>query len=139
MRHLYPLVCERLAICGSALPARYCPGLMPFLQPADMVTGEPLHGWSAHFFHSQNMTFSHYDIAADAVPLHEHHHEQEEVWHIVEGELVITIDGVEQRLAAGCAAVIPPNTPHSATPVGACRAVIADFPLRPQLPGMNRS
>ena len=85
------------------------------------------------------MTFSHYDIADDAVPLHEHHHEQEEVWHIVEGELVITIDGLEQRLVAGCAAVIPPNTPHSATPVGRCRAVIADFPLRPQLPGMNRS
>jgi len=59
-----------------------------------------------------------YDIAAGAAPLHEHQHEQEEVWHIVEGE--------EQVLGAGCIAVVPPDTPHSVRPLGACRAVTAD-------------
>ena len=82
------------------------------------------------------MTFSHYAIVAGATPLHEHHHEQEEVWHVVDGEITITIDGVEPRVAAGGAAVIPPTTPPSATPVGACTVVIADYPLRPKLPGV---
>ena len=109
---------------------------MPVLEPSDMIVAEPLPGWSAHFFHSDHMTFSHYAIAAGATPLHEHHHEQEEVWHVVEGEITITIDGVGHRVAAGGAAVISPNTPHSATPAGACRVVIADYPLRPKLPGV---
>jgi len=83
-----------------------------------MLAGEPLPGWSGRFLHSANMTFALYDIAAGAAPLHEHQHEQEEVWHIVEGE--------EQVLGAGCIAVVPPDTPHSVRPLGACRAVTAD-------------
>ena len=84
------------------------------------------------------MTFAHYDIAAGAQPLHEHHHEQEEVWHIVEGEVAVTIDGTEQILWSGSVAIVPPETPHSVRPLGACRAVIADYPLRLNLPGMQR-
>ena len=83
-----------------------------------MLAGEPLPGWSGRFLHSANMTFAHYDIAAGAAPLHEHQHEQEEVWHIIEGE--------ERVLGAGCIAVVPPDTPHSVRPLGACRAVTAD-------------
>ena len=45
---------------------------MPFLRPSDMLAGRPLPGWSGRFLHSDNMTFAHYDIAADAAPLHEH-------------------------------------------------------------------
>lgn len=103
-----------------------------------MLTGAPLPGWSGRFFHSANMTFAYWDIAADAAPLHEHDHLQEEVWHVVEGELLLAIDGVEHRVA-GAAAVVPPNTPHSVTPLGAARAIIADFPLRESLPGVARS
>ena len=109
---------------------------MPFIDPAEMLSAEPLPGWSGRFLHSENMTFSHYDIAADAAPLHEHHHPQEEVWHVVEGELVISIDGTEQRLGSGSVAVIPPDTPHSVRPLTACRAIIADYPLRLRLPGV---
>lgn len=108
---------------------------MPFVDPADMLHGTPLPGWTGRFFHSEHMTFSHYDIAADAVPLHEHQHPQEEVWHIVDGELAITIDGVEQVLGPGSAATVPPDTNHSARPVRACRAIVTDYPLRLQLPG----
>ena len=81
---------------------------MPFVRPSDMLAGEPLPGWHARFLHSSTMTFAHYDIDADAVPLHEHSHEQEEVWHIVEGEVALRIDGDEQVLGAGCIAVVPP-------------------------------
>ena len=111
---------------------------MPFVRPSDMLAGEPLPGWSGRFLHSDNMTFAHYDIAADAVPLHEHRHEQEEVWHIVEGKVALTIAGEEQVLGAGCVAIVPPDTPHSVRPLGECRAIIADYPLRPDLPGVSR-
>jgi mannose-6-phosphate isomerase-like protein (cupin superfamily) len=108
---------------------------MPVIEPADLPEREPLPGWRGRFFHSAHMTFSHYDIAADAAALHEHHHEQEEVWHVVDGRLALTIDGTEHVIDAGGAAVVPPNTPHSARALGGCRAIVVDFPLRPSLPG----
>jgi mannose-6-phosphate isomerase-like protein (cupin superfamily) len=104
-----------------------------------MLKGEPLPGWNGRFFHSDNMTFAHYDIAADSVPLHEHHHVQEEVWNVVDGEVVISIDGEERCLGPGCVAVVPPNAPHSARARTACRAIIVDYPVRLELPGQARA
>jgi mannose-6-phosphate isomerase-like protein (cupin superfamily) len=101
-----------------------------------MLAAEPLPGWHGRFLHSAHMTFAHYDIAADADPLHEHQHEQEEVWHVVEGEVALTVAGEEQVLSAGCVAVVPPHTAHSVRPVSAARVVVADYPLRPNLPGV---
>jgi mannose-6-phosphate isomerase-like protein (cupin superfamily) len=112
---------------------------VPFVRPSDMLSGTPLPGWSGRFLHSENMTFAHYDIAADADPLHEHHHEQEEVWHVVAGEIALTIGGEEQVLTAGCVAVVPPGTPHSVRPLAAARAIIADYPMRLELPGQRPS
>jgi mannose-6-phosphate isomerase-like protein (cupin superfamily) len=108
---------------------------VPFLTPDDMLVGEPLPGWSGRFFHAETMSFSHYDIAAGATPLHEHQHEQEEVWHVVSGQVALTIAGTECVLAAGSVAIVPPETPHSVRPLGACQVVVADYPLRPSLPG----
>jgi len=102
-----------------------------------MIHGSPLPGWAGRFFHAENMTFAHWDIADDAADLHEHHHEQEEVWHVVDGEVVLIIDGVEHRVAAGAAAVIPPHTPHAVRVTGASRVVVADHPRREQLPGVS--
>jgi mannose-6-phosphate isomerase-like protein (cupin superfamily) len=109
-----------------------------FLKPEEMVSADPLPGWHGRFFHSENMTFSHYDIDSDAAPLHEHHHEQEEVWHIVGGEVMITVDGVEQRVGDGGVVVVPGNAPHSVRPIGAARVVVADYPLRERIPGVGR-
>jgi mannose-6-phosphate isomerase-like protein (cupin superfamily) len=110
---------------------------VPFIDASEMLSGAPLPGWSGRFFHSENMTFAHWDIAADAADLHEHHHVQEEVWNVVEGEVVLVVDGEERRLVQGAAAVVPPNTPHKVKVVGACRVVIADYPVRDQLPGVR--
>lgn len=110
---------------------------MPFIDACEMVTGAPLRGWSGRFFNSENMTFAHWDIAADAANLQEHQHVQEEVWNVVEGEVVLVLDGQERRLGQGAAAVVPPNTAHEVKVVGACRVVIADYPVRDQLPGVQ--
>jgi mannose-6-phosphate isomerase-like protein (cupin superfamily) len=110
---------------------------MPVLEPLEMITAEPLPGWRAHFFHAESMTFALYDLAADAMPLHEHQHPQEEVWNVVEGEVVISIAGVEHTVRAGGAAIVPPDTPHSARVLTAARVVVADHPRRDSLPGVS--
>jgi mannose-6-phosphate isomerase-like protein (cupin superfamily) len=103
---------------------------MPFVDSTELSTRERLPGWTSRVFHSDNMTFAYYEIAADAVPLHEHHHPQEEVWNVLEGKLAVTIDGVEHVAGPGSAAVVPPDTPHSARALSACRAIVVDYPLR---------
>ena len=74
------------------------------------------------------MTFAHYEF--DAGSTHEHHHEQEEVWNVIEGELELTIDGVVRRAGPGVVAIVPPNTPHSVRALSGGRAIIVDHPLR---------
>jgi uncharacterized cupin superfamily protein len=108
---------------------------MPFLDPSEVVRGSPLEGWSGPFFHSENMTFAYWDIASGAADLHDHHHEQEEVWQVMEGRIALSVDGDERRLGPGMAAVVPANTRHAARVLGPCRALVADYPLRLELPG----
>ncbi len=83
------------------------------------------------------MTFGHWEIAPGAADVHAHDHPQEEVWNVVEGEVVLVVGEQERRLGPGDVAIIPPNTPHSARPVGACRAIVVDHPVRRQLPGVE--
>jgi hypothetical protein len=47
---------------------------MPFVNPYDLAAVERLPGWFGRLFHSESMSFGYWEIAADAVPLHEHHH-----------------------------------------------------------------
>jgi len=107
---------------------------MPLVRPEDRASGEPLPGWKGQFFHSATMTFSHYEIAAGA-SLHEHHHENEEVWHVIDGTLVLTVDGVDLEASAGCAVVVPGDHLHGARAVTDCKVIVADSPVRPSLPG----
>jgi quercetin dioxygenase-like cupin family protein len=110
---------------------------VPFVDSSQLGSKEPLPGWSGRFFHSENMTFAYYEIAADADPLPEHQHPQEEVWHIIDGKLAVTIDGAEHIAAPGCAAIVPPETPHTARALGPCRAIVVDYPLRDQVGGVR--
>ena len=75
------------------------------------------------------MTFAHYEFDAGST-IHEHHHDQEEVWNVIEGELELTIDGVVRRAGPGVVAIVPPNTPHSVRALSGGRAIIVDHPLR---------
>jgi mannose-6-phosphate isomerase-like protein (cupin superfamily) len=109
-----------------------------FIERDQMLRGAPLPGWSGSFFHSAHMTFAIWEIADGAAPLHEHDHPQEEVWNVVSGEIALMVAGEERIVRAGCAVVVPPSTRHSARPLGACRALVTDWPLREELPGMRR-
>ena len=82
---------------------------MPFVDTRTLGVIERLPGWFGRYFHSPSMTFAHYDFDAGA-SIHEHHHTQEEVWQVIEGELEITINGVTRRSGPGLVGIVPPNT-----------------------------
>src|SRR5581483_4514137 len=96
----------------------------------------PKPGWRGRFFHSEHMTFAHYDIEAGAA-LPAHAHENEEVWHVIEGALDMMLDGAPVRVQAGNAAVIPSGVMHAAIANQECRAIVVDYPVRHEVAGIN--
>jgi len=102
---------------------------MPFIDIDSLKVTERLPGWNGRYFHSANMTFAHYDFKRGA-SIHEHFHPQEEVYHIIEGELELAIDGVTQRLGPGFVGIIPPNTLHSVKAISSGKLIVVDYPLR---------
>ncbi|HXL99106.1 MAG TPA: cupin domain-containing protein [Rhizomicrobium sp.] len=86
-------------------------------------------GWRGHIFHSQTMTFAHWDFSKGAT-IHRHDHEQEEVWHVVEGKLELTIGGESQIAGPGMVAIVPPHAAHDVRALTDGKAIVADFPLR---------
>jgi len=52
---------------------------MTFIDTNHLNVKEPRAGWKGRFFHSQNMTFAYYAVAAGAW-IHEHSHPNDEVW-----------------------------------------------------------
>lgn len=104
---------------------------MPFINVRDLRVFERLPGWHGRYFHSQNMTFAHYDFVAGS-SIHEHFHPEEEVYEVVEGELELAIEGETRRVAAGVAAIVPPNARHSVKALTDGRVIIVDYPVRPE-------
>jgi quercetin dioxygenase-like cupin family protein len=102
---------------------------MPFIDTAKIDVLNKRAGWRGKLFHSKKNTFVwwEFDKGAD---IHRHDHEQEEVWHVIEGELEVTIKGKTQLCGPGTVAIIPPNTPHSVQVVRGGRAIVVDHPLR---------
>jgi quercetin dioxygenase-like cupin family protein len=86
------------------------------------VTMQPLFGQGAM------LNLLEFDPGA-AVPAHSHPHEQ--LGFVVDGELVLAIDGVEHRLAAGDAYQIPGGVEHAAWTHGdGCRVLDVFQPVR---------
>ena len=102
---------------------------MPFLRPDAMKSAEPLPGWHGRYWHSESMTFGHYEIDPGS-SIHEHHHLHEEVWLVLEGELEITVAGESQKVGPGCVAVVPPDALHSVRASTRGRALVANHPVR---------
>ena len=62
--------------------------------------------------------------------IHEHFHEEEEVYEVIEGELELTIAGVTQVARAGLAGIVPANATHSVKALTDGRVIIVDHPAR---------
>ena len=104
---------------------------MPFVDTSSLPVIERLPGWHGRYFHSTNMTFAHYDFTRGSF-IHEHFHPQEEVYEVIEGELELTIDGVTQVARPGMVGIVPANARHSVKALTDGRAIIIDYPLRPE-------
>jgi quercetin dioxygenase-like cupin family protein len=90
---------------------------------------EKLPGWHGKLIHADSMTFAHWDFDEGAT-IHEHFHEQEEVWHIIEGELEAMVDGERAVAGPGMVLILPPNAHHSIRALSAGKAIVADHPVR---------
>jgi quercetin dioxygenase-like cupin family protein len=90
---------------------------------------EVFPGFHGRFVHSGAMTFAWWTIdEGAAVPEHSHSHEQ--VVNMLEGELALTVDGVEHVLHAGDVAVIPGGVRHAARALAASRVLDVFAPVR---------
>ena len=102
---------------------------MAFIDTKELEILDKRPGWRGRLFHSKNNTFVWWEFDQNA-DIHRHHHEQEEVWHVIEGVLEVTVAGETQRCGPGTAVIVPPDTPHSVLVVKAGRALVVDHPLR---------
>lgn len=100
------------------------------MQHLDNVKGkEIVPGIYGRFVHGQTMTLSFVDIKKGTqLPMHSHPHEQ--ITHILEGELEMTIGGEKMFLTPGTVHVIPGNTPHDAFAHSDCKVIDAFSPVR---------
>ena len=103
---------------------------MPVIDTKTLKVLEKRPGWRGRVVHSPSMTFVHWDFDAGST-IHEHHHEQEEVWHVLEGELEITIDGAKHLAGPGAVAVLPAGARHAVRVITAGKAIVVDYPSRP--------
>jgi len=104
---------------------------MSFVDVDKLKVTERLPGWRGRYFHAVNMTVAHYEFTRGA-SIHEHHHPQEELYEVLEGELELTVDGVTRVARAGVAAIVPSNARHSVLTLTDGRAIIVDSPARPE-------
>jgi quercetin dioxygenase-like cupin family protein len=54
---------------------------------------------------------------------------------VLEGELEVTIGGETRVAGPGMVAVVPPHTAHSVVARSDGKAIVTDFPLRPEMAG----
>lgn len=104
---------------------------MPFIDINRLRALERLPGWLGRYFHTSNMTFAHYDFQRGAA-IHEHFHPQEEVYEVIEGELELSVEGDVQIARPGFVAIVPANARHSVKALTDGRAIIVDYPARPE-------
>jgi len=104
---------------------------MPIVDIGRLKVIERLPGWHGRYFHTASMTFAHYDFARGST-IHEHFHEEEEVYEVEEGELEVTIDGVAEIAKPGVVAIIPSNVRHSVKALTDGRLIVVDHPARPE-------
>jgi len=97
---------------------------MQHLQLDKIEEKELVAGFKVRFVHSENMTFSYWNIEAGA-QLPEHSHPHEQVTNVLEGEFEQT-----KRLGPGSVVIIPPHAVHSGKSVTRSRVMDVFYPIR---------
>jgi len=105
---------------------------VPLVDLGELKVVERLPGWRGRFFHSAHMTFAHYDFDAGA-SIHEHHHGEEEVYQVLEGQVEVTLGGHTYLAKPGLAVIVPADVPHSLRALTNGRLLIVDYPAIPSL------
>jgi quercetin dioxygenase-like cupin family protein len=100
-----------------------------FLDINTLEPWERLPGWVGRTYHSEFMTFSHWTFAA-GTDVHEHSHPNEEVWHVLQGELEVTVSGESRRTGPGGVAIVPMGARHSVRALTDGTALVVDHPIR---------
>ena len=109
---------------------------MPFVNTAKLKAREPLPGWTGRYLVTDNLTLAYYDFTAGS-EIHEHAHENEEVWNVLEGELEVRLDGRKRVAGPGVAAVVPSNVRHGVRALTDGRALVVDHGRRETIAGMR--
>jgi quercetin dioxygenase-like cupin family protein len=88
-----------------------------------------LPGLHARFLHSGAMSFVMWTMEAGS-PFPRHTHPHEQVVHVFEGELEVTVEGITTVLKPGMVAIIPSNAAHAGRALTDCRVLDVFHPLR---------
>jgi quercetin dioxygenase-like cupin family protein len=96
---------------------------------SDLPAKETFPGFFGKMVHGDSSTLAFWDVKKDSrAPEHQHVHEQ--ITYIVEGELEMTIGGVQYLLTPGSVHVIPSQVRHSAHALTDCRIIDSFVPVR---------
>jgi quercetin dioxygenase-like cupin family protein len=88
---------------------------MPALKYDDMPVQEIRRGVERRLGHTDNLmiTVMDFDDGPKDWPDPPHFHPHEQVSYVVEGEIIVVLDGQPTHLKAGDAFLVPPGVPHS--------------------------
>ena len=90
---------------------------------------EIAQGFKGKFLHSNSFTIAYWEISKDAI-LKEHKHIHEQITHVTEGILELTVNNTTHILEAGSVVIIPPNIPHSGKAITNCKVTDTFCPVR---------
>jgi quercetin dioxygenase-like cupin family protein len=109
---------------------------VPFVDVSELPVLEPRPGWRGRFFHSAHMTFAYYVIETGG-DVHAHSHDEEEVWHVLEGRLEVSLPEGIRVVGTGEAVVVPGGEMHSVRALDTCRVIVVDHPVRTSVGGVD--
>ena len=96
---------------------------------SDIPVKQTIPGFLGKMVHGDSSSLVFWDIKqGHASP--EHHHVNEQITYIMEGELEMVIGGEKMLLTTGCFHVIPSHVPHSAYAITDCKVIDSFAPAR---------
>ena len=110
---------------------------MTFISSEKLVAHELVPGFHAKFVHTDTLTIG-YITAIKGGVLPQHHHFNQQITNVIQGELEMTVDGKTTILKSGMVAVIPPNAKHSAVALTDCQIIDVFQPVREDYKNLDK-